>query len=127
MRSTTIYRRGQVVVVTIPARLAFRISWPLRSASSNVRSPRSTQTISPLSSKGSARSSVFSRLVGYGGDGVRLRRLEPSDGHETDFDPLIQRLRNALQHEERVPLVIGVLQAADRRGGGANALGTFAL
>src|SRR5947207_3065868 len=56
-----------------------------------------------------------------------LGRLEPFNRHESDFDPLVKRLRNALQHEERVPFVIGVFQAADRRGGSANALGKVPL
>lgn len=47
--------------------------------------------------------------------------------HESDLHTLVERLGDALEHGERVPLVIGVLQPADGGFGGAHPVGQLLL
>ena len=77
----------------------------------------------------------FSHRTGWrlSADWLQNRRIWPSvtyslgRGPETDFDALAQRGSNPVQHTQRVPFVIRILQARDDRRPGSNPLGQFGL
>src|SRR5262245_59465596 len=48
-------------------------------------------------------------------------------GDKPDFDPLVQGFGDALEYGHRMAFVVGIFQAANRRGGGAHKLSKLAL
>lgn len=71
-------------------------------------------------------SPTFHNDLRFGGNQDALTRTEylrvnrstafGSDRHESNLDAPVESFRNPVQHCQRVPFVIGILQAANRRG-----------
>ena len=100
--------------------------------------PSPESRLLPISSAEKAnyfRLDEFSHRTGWrlSADWLQNRRIWPSvtyslgRGPETDFDALAQRGSNPVQHTQRVPFVIRILQARDDRLPGSNPLGQFGL